>query len=65
MKWPFQHEINICDNRDLPWMNNRVEDIINEKGNTLQCYIHSNKGPRLFNKVEIKPLIEGNKEKYC
>ena len=59
----------ICDDRDRPWINNRVKEIINEKNDTFQCYLHSNKDPKLFNKVEylqneLKSLIEANKEKY-
>ena len=43
--------------------------LINEKNDTIQCYLHSNKDPKLFNKVEylqneLKSLIEANKEKY-
>ena len=63
------HEITNCDDRDSPWINNRVKELINEKNDTFQCYLHSNKDPRLFNKVEyfqteLKSLIEANKEKY-
>ena len=63
------HEIIICDDRDPPWINNRVKEIINEKNHTFQCYLHGNKDPKLFNKVEylqneLKYLIEANKEKY-
>ena len=63
------HEIIICDDRDPPWINNRVKELINEKNNTFQCYLHSNKDLNLFNKVgylqnELKSLIDTNKEKY-
>ena len=63
------HEIIICDDRDPPWINNRVKEKINEKNDTFQCYLHSNKDPKLFNKIEylqneLKSLIEANKEKY-
>ena len=63
------HEIIICDDRNPPWINNRVKELINEKNDTFLCYLHSNKDPNLFNKVEylqneLKPLIEANKEKY-
>ena len=63
------HEIIICDDRDPPWINNRVKELINEKNDTFQCYLHVNKDPKLFNKVEylqneLKSLIEVNKEKY-
>ena len=57
------HEIIICDDRDPPWINNKVKELINEKNDTFQCYLHSNKDPKLFNKVEylqneLKSLIE-------
>ena len=63
------HEIVICDDRDPPWINNRIKEIIYEKNDTFQCYLHGNKDPKLFNKVEylqneLKSLIEANKEKY-
>ena len=62
-------EIIICDDRDPPWINNRVKELINEKSDTFQCYLHSNKDPKLFSKVEylqneLKSLIEANMEKY-
>ena len=61
-------EIIICDDRDPPWINNRVKELINKKNDTFQCSLHSNKDPKLFNKVEylqneLKPLFEANKEK--
>ena len=46
------HEIIICDDRDPPWINNRVKELINEKSDTFQCYLHRNRDPNLFNKVE-------------
>ena len=63
------HKIIICDDRDPPWINNRVKELINEKPDTFQCYLRSNKYLKLFNKVEylqneLKSLIEANKEKY-
>ena len=63
------HEIIICDDRDPPWINNRVKEIINEKNDTFQCYLHGNNDPKLITKVEylpneLKSLIEANKEKY-
>ena len=63
------HEIIICDDRDPPWINNRVKELINEKSDTFQCYLHSDKDPKLFNKVgylqnELKSFIEANKEMY-
>ena len=46
------HEIIICDDRDPPLINKRIRELINEKNDTSQCYIHTNKDPKLFNKVE-------------
>ena len=45
------YEIITCDYRDPPWINNRVKELINDKIDTFQCYLHSNKDPKLFNKV--------------
>ena len=63
------HEIIICDDRDPPWINNRVKELIIEKNGGFQCYLQSSKDAKLFNKVEyllneLKSLIEANKEKY-
>ena len=63
------HEIIICDDRDPPWIKNRLKELFNEKKDTFQCYLHDNKNPKLFNKYEylqneLKSLIEANKEKY-
>ena len=57
------YEIIICDDWDPPWINNRIKELIND---TFQCYLHSNNGPKLVNKVkllhnELKSLIEANK----
>ena len=48
----IRHEIIICDDRDPPWINNRVKELINEKSDTFQYYLHSNKDPKSFSKVE-------------
>ena len=63
------HESIICHDWDPPWINNRVKELINEKNNTFQCYIQSNKDPKLFNLVEyfqneLQSLVEANTEKY-
>ena len=57
------HKVIICDDQDPSCINNRVKELINEKNDTLQCYLYSNKDPKLFNKVEylqneLKSLIE-------
>ena len=63
------NEIIICDDRDPPCISNGVKELITEKNDTFQCYLHSNKDTKLFNKVEyfqnkLKSSIEANKEKY-
>ena len=65
----ISHETIICDDQDLSLINNRVKELVNEKNSIFQSYLHSNKGPKLSNKVEylqseLKSLIEGNKKKY-
>ena len=59
----------ICDDRDPRWTNSRVKELINEKNDTCQCYLHSNKDAKLFNKVEyiqneFKFLTEADKERF-
>ena len=59
----------ICDDRDPRWTNSRVKEPINEKNDTCQCYLHSNKDAKLFNKVEylqneFKFLTEADKERF-
>ena len=46
------HEIIICDDRDRPWINKRIKELINEKNDTSQCYVYGNKIPKLFDKAE-------------
>ena len=63
------HETIICEDRNPPWIKNRVKELIIEQNNIFQCYVHSNKDPKLFNKVEylqnkLKSLSAANKEKY-
>ena len=45
----------------------RVKELISEKNDTFQCFLHSNKDSNLFNKVgylqnELNSLIEANKK---
>ena len=47
----------------------KVKRLINENIDIFQCYIHSNKDPKLFSKVEylqkkLKSFIKAIKEKY-
>ena len=63
----ISHEIIVCDDRDPPWINSRVKELINEENDTFQCYLHSNTDSKLFNEVEylqneLNSLIVGNKK---
>ena len=41
-----------CGNQDSSWINKRVKEILNEKNDTFQYYLHSNKDHKFFNKFE-------------
>ena len=82
MKWPFNktiknifsnfipHETVTCDDRDPPWINNNIKQLIQEKNDTYRIYILNDKNPQIFQKVkylqtQLKNLIEHSQEKYC
>ena len=63
------HETIICNDKDPPWFNNNIKQLIKEKNNTYKSYILSNKNPQFFDRVkslqnQLKCSIEGNKQKY-
>ena len=73
MKWSLSsyipHETIICDDKDPPWFNYNIKQLIQEKNNTYKSYILSDKNPQIFNRVKslqnlLKCLVEGNREKY-
>ena len=39
------HETITCDDRDSPWVNNKIKQLIQEINNTYRIYILSNKNP--------------------
>ena len=63
------HETITCDDRDPPWINSKIKQLIQEINNTYRIYILSNKNPQIFEKVnylqnQVKPLTKSNKERY-
>ena len=64
------HETITCDDRDPPWIKNKIKQLIQEINNTYRSYILSNKNPQIFEKVkylqnQLKFLTESIKERYC
>ena len=45
------HETITCDDRDPPWINIKIKQLIQEMNNTYRIYILSNKNPQIFEKV--------------
>ena len=63
------HETVTFDDRDPPWINKNVKQLILEKNEMHKKYVNENKDPRIFNKVkclqnELDSVIESNKQKY-
>ena len=63
------HETITCDDRDQPWINSKIKQLIQVLNNTYRIYILSNKNPQIFEKVnylqnQLKLLTESNKERY-
>ena len=65
------HETITCDDRDPPWINNKIKQLIQDINNTYRSYILSNKNPQIFKKVKylqnhLKLLTEvTNKDITC
>ena len=63
------HETITCDDRDTPWINSKIKQLIQEIDNTYRIYILINKNSQIFDKVnylqnQLKVLSESNKERY-
>ena len=61
------HERITCDDKDPPWFNKNIKQLIQEKNNTYKSYILSDKNPQFFEMVkslqnQLKCSIEGNKK---
>ena len=63
------HERITCDDRDPPWINKNIKQLIHEKNNTYRSYILNDKNPQIFHKIkylqkQLKNLTEHSQEKY-
>ena len=61
------HETITCDDKDPPWFNKNIKQLIQEKNNTYKSYILSDKNPQIFERVkslqnQLKCSIEGSKK---
>ena len=57
-----------CDDKDPPWFNKNIKQLIQEKNNTYKSYILSDKNSQIFERVkslqnQLKCSIEGSKKK--
>ena len=64
----ISHETVTCDDRDPPWINNKIKQLIQEINNTYRIYILSSKNSQIFEKGkylqnQLKLLTESNKER--
>ena len=64
------HETITCDDKDPPWFNKNIKQLIQEKNNTYKSYILSDKNRQVFERVkslqnQLKCSIEGSKKNYC
>ena len=62
------HETVTCDDRDPPWINNKIKQLIQEINNTYRIYILSSRNSQIFEKGkylqnQLKLLTESNKER--
>ena len=61
------HKTIICDDKDPPWFNKNIKQLIQEKNNTCKSYILSDKNPQIFEKVkclqnQLKCSVEVSKK---
>ena len=58
-----------CDDKDPPWFNKNIKQLIQEKNNTYKSYILRDKNPQIFERVkslqnQLKCSTEGSKKIY-
>ena len=63
------HEIIICDDRDPPWINKDIKQLILDKNHAYKSYIRKDKSLQLFNQFQflqtrLSSLIEESKNQY-
>ena len=63
------HETITCDDKNPPWFNKNMKQLIQEKNSTNKSYILSDKNLQIFERVknllnQLKCSIKGNKKSY-
>ena len=63
------HKTVTCDDRDPPWVNNNIKQLIQEENNAYRSYILNDKNLQIFHRVKylhkmLKKLTEHSQEKY-
>ena len=63
------HETVTCEDRDPPWINNNIKQLIQEKNNTYRSYILNDNNRLIFHKAkylqkQLKNLIKHSQETY-
>ena len=58
-----------CDDKDPPWFNKNIKQLIQEKNNAYKSYISSDKNSQIFERVkslqkQLKCSTEGSKKNY-
>ena len=54
------HEAVTCDDRDPPWINNNIKQLIQNKNDTYRSYITNDKNTEIFHKVSPKTTEKFN-----
>ena len=63
------HETIICDDRDLPWINKDIKQLILDKNHAFRSYIDNDKSLKFFNQfrflqTKLNSLIVESKNRY-
>ena len=63
------HETIICDDRDPPWINKDIEQLISDKNHAYKSYIRNDKSLQFLNQFQflqkkLSSLIEESKNQY-
>ena len=64
------HETIICDDRDSPWINKDIKQLILDKNHAYKSYIRNNKSLNFFKQylslqTKLNSLIQESKNQYC
>ena len=63
------HELIVCDDKDPPWFNNKIKNLIQEKNAAYKIYRHNKDNPDLIYRLQflqerLSTSIESSKENY-